>query len=92
MRSLIIKFIFIFLCVLESIGFFSDQNPVLDIYYPRIDSIIESKICDESTINGTLNYDQKFIDKVNECEQITDYKVSKTHELVIPKIFALKTN
>ncbi len=81
MRSFIVKFIFIFLCVRESkfFGFQTDGNYELDVYYPRIDMIIEYKICDESTINGTLNYTQSFIDKVNECEQITDYKVNKTH-------------
>jgi hypothetical protein len=83
MRSFIIKFIFIFLCVRKSIGIFSDDNSELDVYYPRIDMIIDYKICDESTINGTLNYDQKFIDKVNQCEQIIDYKVNKTNERVI---------
>jgi hypothetical protein len=80
MRSFIIKLIFIFLCVRESIGIFNDDNYELDVYYPRIDMIIDYKICDESTINGTLNYDQKFFDKVNQCEQITDYKVNKTNE------------
>ncbi len=79
MRSFIMKFTFIFLCVRESIGIFSVDNYELDVYYPRIDMIIENKICDESTINGTLNYTQSFIDKVNECEQIMDYKVNKTH-------------
>jgi hypothetical protein len=79
MQSFIIKFIFIFLCVRESIGIVSDDNYELSVYYPRIDMIIEYKICDESTINETLNYTQSFIDKVNECEQITDYKVNKTH-------------
>jgi hypothetical protein len=79
MRSFIIKFTFIFLCFLQSIGIFSCDNYELDVYYPRIDMIIEYKICDESTINGTLNYTQSFIDKVNECEQIIDYKVNKTH-------------
>jgi hypothetical protein len=80
MRSFIIKFIFIFLSVRERIGIFSDDNYELDFYYPRIGMIIDYKICDESTINGTLNYDQKFIDKVNQCEQIIDYKVNKTNE------------
>ncbi len=79
MRSFIIKFTFIFLCVRQSIGIFSVDNYELDVYYPRIDMIIENKICDESTINGILNYTQSFIDKVNECEQIIDYKVNKTH-------------
>jgi hypothetical protein len=92
MRSFIIKFIFIFLCVRESIFIFSDDSNELEVYYPRIAMIIDHKICDESTINGTLNYDQNFIDKVNECEQIMDYKVNETHQLVIFKIFNLKNN
>ncbi len=47
----------------------------LEMYYQRIDQIIDHKLCDESTINGTLNYDQTFLTKIDECEQITDYKV-----------------
>jgi hypothetical protein len=53
MRSFIIIFIFIFLCVRESIGIFSDENYELDVYYPRIDMIIEHKICDG---NGLMCY------------------------------------
>jgi hypothetical protein len=45
------------------------------VYYSRIEMIIEHKICDESTINGFLNYDQTFLTKIDECEQIKDIKV-----------------
>jgi hypothetical protein len=45
------------------------------VYYSRIEMIIEHKICDESTINGVLNYDQTFLTKIDECEQIKDIKV-----------------
>jgi len=91
MRSFIIKFIFIFICVRGSIGIFSDENYELDLYYPRIGMIIDYKICDESTINGTLNYDQNFIDKVNGCELIIDSKVNQTSISDLQN-FDLKTN
>jgi hypothetical protein len=45
------------------------------IYYQRTEMIIDHKICDESTINGVLNYDQTFLTKIYECEQIKDIKV-----------------
>lgn len=51
-------------------------------YYIELMHIINYKICDESTINGVLNYDQEFIDKVNECEKLQDFKVRKEFEFI----------
>jgi hypothetical protein len=47
----------------------------VNVYYPHLERIIDFKICDESTINGVLNYDQKFLDAIDECEKIRDSKV-----------------
>jgi hypothetical protein len=65
---------------LITIGIKSDEemsdelyNKVL--YYSRVDMIIDHKICDESTINGFLHYDQTFLTKIDECEQIKVIKV-----------------
>jgi hypothetical protein len=53
----------------------NDESYDKMVYYSRIDMIIDHKICDESTINGVLNYDQTFLTKIDECEQIKDIKV-----------------
>jgi hypothetical protein len=45
--------------------------------------MINNKICDESTLNGVLDYDQEFIDKVNECEKLQDFKVLKNLSLFL---------
>jgi len=44
-------------------------------YYPRLEKIIDYKICDESTINGDLNYDKKLLTVIDECERLQDFKV-----------------
>jgi hypothetical protein len=56
---------------------FDQMYKKVHIYYPRLEHIIDYKICDESTINGVLNYDQQLITKIEECEQILDTKVQK---------------
>jgi hypothetical protein len=52
-------------------------------YYRELSYMINVKICDESTLNGVLNYDQEFIDKVNECEKLQDFKVFKNLSLFL---------
>jgi hypothetical protein len=48
-----------------------------EILLNRLERIIIYKICDESTINGLLNYDQQFLSEIEKCDQILDTKVSK---------------
>jgi hypothetical protein len=62
--------------VSENEYYFKLFNKITD-YYTNLGLIIDVKICDESTLNGVLNYDQEFIDKVNECEKLQDFKVLK---------------
>jgi len=47
----------------------------LDVYYPRLEAIIDNKICDESTVSGVLNYDQNLLTAIDECERLQDFKV-----------------
>jgi hypothetical protein len=69
-----ITFGLIIICIKCNDGLTDQEFNTLDTYY-RIEMIIEHKICDESTINGVLNYDQTFLTKIDECEQIKDIKV-----------------
>ncbi len=52
-------------------------------HYVKLNQMFNFKICDESTLNGILNYDQEFIDKVNECEKLRDFKVLKNLSLFL---------
>jgi len=36
----------------------------------RLENIIVHKICDESTINGVLDYNQQFLCEVEKCDQL----------------------
>jgi hypothetical protein len=74
MKTIILFFIII---NVECNQEFDQMRKVVHIYYPRLENIIDYKICDESTINGVLNYDQQLITKIEECEQILDTKVQK---------------
>jgi hypothetical protein len=58
-------------------AYYSKLFHKIDHYYIKLHHIINDKICDESTLNGVLNYDQEFIEKVNECEKLQDVKVFK---------------
>jgi len=60
--------------------YLKDLKQKLYVYY-RLEYIIDYKICDESTINGVLNYDQKLLTALDQCERLQDFKVMKMWEL-----------
>jgi hypothetical protein len=69
-------------CVSEDEYYLKLFHKITD-YYMRLGFMIDYKICDESTLNGVLDYDQEFIDKVNECEKLQDLKVLKNLSLFL---------
>jgi hypothetical protein len=56
------------------------QNLLL--YYHQLHESLNFKICDESTINGVLNYDQNFIHKITECEKLKESKVENVKSII----------
>jgi hypothetical protein len=53
----------------------------------RLENIIMHKICDESTINGVLDYNQQFLSEVEKCDQIINTKVRKIYEFLSINIY-----
>jgi len=71
--SIVLYFIFSFTNCDQNI--INDLKQKLDVYYPRLEQIIDYKICDESTVDEVLNYDQNLLTAIDQCERLQDFKV-----------------
>ncbi len=81
MSSTLIAIILSLIIINIECGEVEDLYQNLFFYYYDLYKIIDYKICDESTINGVLNYDQNFIDKITECEKLKESKVETVNQI-----------
>jgi hypothetical protein len=81
MSSTLIAIILSLIIINIDCGEVKDLYQNLVLYYNQLYETLNYKICDESTINGVLNYDQNFIDKITECEKLKESKVETVNQI-----------